>query len=249
MTLMRTVISNYGIIQAADSNLSDDDGPAGTGQKVFRLGFTDAALSLAGAYSVKGVRMDQWMPDFISTYGGTDEPSLSGFAKALSRKLEQEIGANGLFLCHIAGYVEDDDGAHPEMWFVRNFADIHPKTGDYIGVGLWQDPREDFWHRDFPNERQLFAKGGYHWYINGTTPGRQAHNIISPWLQEILQQIWQNPDWDFREPRDLQGMAAMVDAEMHLIGALYANSFDSTPYVGGPTQFVTLPPPANAVSL
>lgn len=43
MTLIATVISNQGIIQASDSNLTSSRGPVKTGPKVFRLGFVNGA--------------------------------------------------------------------------------------------------------------------------------------------------------------------------------------------------------------
>ncbi len=51
MTLIATMISRYGIIQASDSNLTSPSGAVTTGKKVFRLGFANGALSVAGAYA------------------------------------------------------------------------------------------------------------------------------------------------------------------------------------------------------
>jgi hypothetical protein len=51
VTLIATVISKYGIIQASDSNLTDTEGrAAGAGQKLFDLPFAPAALTIAGSY-------------------------------------------------------------------------------------------------------------------------------------------------------------------------------------------------------
>jgi hypothetical protein len=248
LTLIRTVISSYGIIQAADSNLTDDHGQAGTGPKVFHLGFTNAALALAGAYTVNGVRMDKWMPQFISAYSTTGKPSLEGFAKALRDELEDAIGNSQVCLYHIAGYVQREHGSHPEMWFVTNAGGINSRSGDYTSVGSWK-VSEDFWARDYPNEPHVFAGGGYRWYINGTPHGRIAHSAVSDSLRRLFAQIWSNGEWDFYEPRSLDGLAAIVDIEMRVIGALYLNSQYLAPYVGGDTQIVTLPPPGDAVQL
>jgi hypothetical protein len=247
MTLIRTVISNFGIIQAADSNLTQDHRPAGAGRKVFELGFDHAALALAGDFTVKGVRMDEWMPTFISSYTGTEAPTLEGFARRLRDELEEEVGSSGMGLYHVAGYVEVGDGAHPEMWFVSNVTGIAP-SGEYEGVGDWH-VSEDFWHRDYPKVRTVFAQDGYQWYINGTAHGRIAHNMASEWLRHLFAQIWSNPEWDFYEPRSLEGLAAIVDAEMRVVSALYRNGQYRAPYVGGETQIITLPPPPNAVAL
>jgi hypothetical protein len=59
------------------------------------------------------------------------------------------IPSNSGCLVHIAGYVRDGTGKHPEFYFVRNITGLHPSTGAYLGA----DPRfttsEDFWTRDF----------------------------------------------------------------------------------------------------
>jgi hypothetical protein len=52
VTLIATVICDHGIIQASDSNLTSSPGLVATGPKVFKLGFVNAALALAGSYAV-----------------------------------------------------------------------------------------------------------------------------------------------------------------------------------------------------
>src|SRR5262252_7189122 len=137
MTLIATAISPFGIVHASDSNLtSRSAGPAGVGQKVFRLGFADAALAVAGAYSVGGESMDTWMRTTIDRYAATDRPRLGEFAYQLGCCLSEDMNdderRNGS-LIHIAGYVEQDGAAHPEFFFVRNIESIDPSTGDYVG--------------------------------------------------------------------------------------------------------------------
>jgi hypothetical protein len=91
MTLIATVISNLGIIQASDSNLTRSRGPVGTGLKAFRLGFADGALALAGAYSVGTESMDNWLPACITSYSASATPSLRGFASHLAARLESSL--------------------------------------------------------------------------------------------------------------------------------------------------------------
>src|SRR5438132_1473193 len=76
VTLIVTAITNHGIVHASDSNLTADEGRvlAGRGTKVFRLGFTEAAVSVAGAFSVARERMDKWMPDAITAYAAQGAP-------------------------------------------------------------------------------------------------------------------------------------------------------------------------------
>lgn len=55
MTLIVTVVSDYGLIQASDSNITREDASEPVaGRKVFRLGFVEGALALAGTYRVGG---------------------------------------------------------------------------------------------------------------------------------------------------------------------------------------------------
>jgi hypothetical protein len=67
MTLINTIVSKYGLIQASDSNLTrSGSATPETGSKVFHLGFTQAALALAGTYEVGSQRMDTWMPSEVA---------------------------------------------------------------------------------------------------------------------------------------------------------------------------------------
>src|SRR5690242_20247773 len=114
MTLIGTVICNQGIIQASDSYLTGSRGQVGTGPKVFRLGFADGALALAGTYTVGTERMDSWLPACIASYTASATPSLSGFANHVATRLASSPTADKARLFHIAGYVNDASGVHPE---------------------------------------------------------------------------------------------------------------------------------------
>jgi hypothetical protein len=92
MTLINTIVSNYGLIQASDSNITRSDSAEPTsGPKVFQLGFTNAALALAGTYRVGSQRMDTWMPRCISDYAASPQPTLEGFANYLKDRLDREL--------------------------------------------------------------------------------------------------------------------------------------------------------------
>jgi hypothetical protein len=80
VSLILTVISREGIIHAADSNLSNHQGLAGTGQKVFTVPYLESALSVAVSYSVASVRMDRWMQQAIAAYGTSAHRQCSGSA-------------------------------------------------------------------------------------------------------------------------------------------------------------------------
>jgi hypothetical protein len=114
MTLIATVICNQGIIQASDSNLTNSHGSVRTGPKVFRLGFADGAIALAGAYAVGTACMDSWLPACIKSYSASSAtPSLRGFANHLAVQLESSRTPDKARLFHIAGYADDSNGRTP----------------------------------------------------------------------------------------------------------------------------------------
>jgi hypothetical protein len=69
----------------------------------------------------------------------------------------------------IVGYVSDDDGVHPGLHFVRNWSTINPSTGAYEGIQPTFHVSEDFWNRDYPNDRAAgqLRLGWYRSYFNG----------------------------------------------------------------------------------
>ena len=71
MTLILTIINKYGILHASDSALTSNHAAAGEGKKTFSINFLNAGLTVAGAYSVGGVNMNQWMTDFINQTGNS----------------------------------------------------------------------------------------------------------------------------------------------------------------------------------
>lgn len=89
MTLIVTYISKYGIVHASDSNLTSSSGdPAGEGRKTFPIPALNAGLTLAGAYSVAGTKMDAWMEGFIEAHTAV---SLDIFADKLKDALENQM--------------------------------------------------------------------------------------------------------------------------------------------------------------
>lgn len=248
MTLIRCLITQFGIIQASDSNLSTGDAPAGIGTKVYDLGFCNGALAFTGLYDIAGQRMDEWMPAFIRTYTATDAPSLEGFANALKDVLSMELGDRSKNLYHIAGYVADTAGWHPEMWFVRNVDEIRD-DGEYGEPGEWLIS-EEFWgqHYQQPGIPELLAGGGHFGYINGTAHGRAAMIQTSDLLWRMFATtLWYDPLNDFREPRSLDELAPIVDAELRMIGALYSSSDYFAPFIGGESQILLIPRPPEHV--
>ena len=250
MTLIATVICNQGIIQASDSNLTSPGGQVVAGPKVFRLGFADGALALAGAYAVGTERMDNWLPACIASYSASAAPSLSGFANHLAAQLEASPTPGEARLFHIAGYVNDASGMHPEFYFVRNVHGIDATTGDYEPATSNYQVTEDFWTRDYPHAPAgMFAAGGSQRYFNGTPPGRIAYLGAMQKLQEFYEQVWREPRWEFRRPASLDELAAFVELELETINTLFTSSDYPTPYIGGVIQIEKIPSPSGTLNL
>lgn len=204
LTLISTLISSQGIIQASDSNITSSAGQVDVGPKVFRLGFAHGALALAGTYSVDSTRMDIWLPNFIARYATLPGPSLAGFANHLAAELESSATPDEPRLFHIAGYVNGPGGMHPEFYFVRNIQGINATTGDYEGFTSTYQVSEDFWTRDYLKiPAGALAAGEYYRYFNGFAPGRIAYLGATQLLRAFYEQVWNQPGWEFRRPSSL----------------------------------------------
>ena len=154
MTIITSIVSHHGLIQASDSNVTrSDSSQASSDPKVFPLGFSSGALALAGTYRTRDRRMDSWMPSCIDTYAQTESPTQGGFAQYLKLRLESELtDAQKAMptLIHIVGYEDGVDGKHPSLHFVRNAWGINASTGAYEDIRPEFQVTEDFWSRDCP---------------------------------------------------------------------------------------------------
>jgi hypothetical protein len=242
MTLIATVISKYGIIQASDSN------------KMFHLGFTDGMLALAGVSSVDGRNIDSWIPACIGTFCEFPQPTLSGFAKYVAGRLGTELRVEECQeggAIQIGGYASHPPGVHPELWSVQNENEIEPNGAECAGIGRTWRAREEFWDRDYRKigSRLALASGFYCHYFSGIAPGRVAFSEVSQLLHDLFQQVWQHETWKFRAPRTLDELASIVELSIRAVGTLYRCSDYPVPYVGGDVQVEKLAPPPNAVEL
>lgn len=90
MTLIASYITKFGIIQASDSNLSNNEGNAGFGQKVFPIPHLNASLAFSGVYSINGKSVDRWMNEFITNSFFTSE-TIEEFTKELAERINREM--------------------------------------------------------------------------------------------------------------------------------------------------------------
>lgn len=252
VTFITTIISDFGIIQASDSNLTrEGSGEAIPGKKVFDLEFGNAALAFAGTYSVGSEWMDSWMPECIHTYSAMVNPTVKGFSHYLKARLEAELNDDQReqpMLFHIAGYENGRDGIHPVLYFVRNSHSLNRLTGNYIDIRPFFAISEDFWTRDYPPTKD--SKGSrQQLYFNGTPDGRIAFVRFGQMFFNYLDEVWRQPQWKFRPPRSLDEYASIVDLEIRTLGSLYRMSDYEAPYIGGEVQIIKILPPINAITL
>ncbi len=204
MSLILTHLGKFGVIHASDSNLTYGNGEAaGQGQKTFPVTYLNAGLTVAGAYLVGGCSMDRWMTDFI-TKQTLNAESLGVFASRLKDALEAEMSSSEKqsgSMVHVAGYVKDSTGQHPEFYHVRNIHQM-TDTGDYEDIREEFQVSEDFWTRDCPksNPIEAFESGAAQIYINGCPPGRTAYLGAMEQLKDFFSQVWGRPEWMFRPP-------------------------------------------------
>lgn len=236
MSLILTQINKHGIVFAADSNITVNGTRIEKGEKIFKIPHLKAALCLAGAYSVNGEDMDNWMKNYIKK---DKSKSLKKFAEKLSTYLEKEMKdrekSDGCII-HISGFVKENGSEHPEMWGIGN-VDLS-LNGGYTPRGNGFQCREDFWNRDWEtnNLRQKFITPnnfGYQYYINGFTAGRVSFNLLTLYLNNFLSSIWQNQQYKFRPPRSIKEYESLAKFTMGYIALMFTLSEYLPKYIGG----------------
>jgi hypothetical protein len=254
MTLILTQISKHGIVHASDSNLTaGGDTSAGESQKTFEIKHLNAGLTVAGSYSVKGVRMNHWMNNFIQEQANTGVSSVSEFAHNLGSELESQMSPGekeGGSMMHIAGYVEENAMSHPEFWFIRNVAGIDPHTGEYTDISPNFHITEDFWTRDCPKNKlmEAFQTGAYQVYVNGFASGRIGFVALQRVMNHFFQGIWGNPRWAFRPPSSIEETRILVELNVQIIGILFQLSDYPAPFIGGDIQTYVIPQPPSTIT-
>ncbi|QQS45221.1 MAG: hypothetical protein IPM66_14810 [Acidobacteriota bacterium] len=251
MTLILTHISRFGIVHATDSNLTSGSGSqAGQSQKLFPLPHLQSALTIAGAYSVGNIMMDQWMSRFIQRHIDSGSSSLDNFAQCLRSELEDQMLLSEKeqgSIIHIAGYVEHKGVFHPEFYHVRNVHGVDPHTGEYCDINETFEIGEDFWTRDCPKSKlmQAFQNGVYQLYINGFASGRIGYVALQSAMNEFFQNFWNNPSWKFRPPSSLDETKILVELYIQIVSAMFLISDYSAPLIGGGAQIYAIPQPDN----
>lgn len=250
MSLILSYINKFGIVLASDSNLSNDEGNAGFGQKVFPIPHLNAGLAYSGTYNINGLNVDKWMTDFITgsfhLFG-----TIEGFTSALSARLTSEMREHELQTCtiiHIAGFQQVDSNSHIEHWHISN-------TGLFPD-GSYDTPTKDFkYHNDF-NSR-LYKEHREHiiqnqsdyifrqYFINGLSSGRISANQVIHVLEHTLNDIWSREDNKFRKPDNLFETSNVIKLYFGIVTELFKMSEYNALYIGGDIQTHLIPVPQN----
>lgn len=239
MSIIVTQISKYGIIFASDSNITNDNEVVGQGDKIFAIPKLNAAIAIAGSYTVGGDKMDKWMLDFIKKNECAYD-SLKDFGELLQTtfdNLMSEKEKSWLSISHIAGYVN----GHPEMWCLSNTVldnlDYSKGKSDF-------HLHEDFWERDWKNNNleQVFKSDGlnYQLYVNATTPGRIGFNVVRQYLDQYFIRMFDLRDCKFRGPRNLEEHQIIVKTYLEVLISLYGLSDYNPKIIGGKVQVYTI---------
>lgn len=124
MSLVLTLISEFGITMAADSAVIES---VNTGHRVLYgikklqpIHYLKAGISCWGKGAIENISTDMWLEDFISA--NQHITTLDDFALTLQNKLREVVGVieqNSLGF-HLAGFVETPQGKLPTFYHVHN---------------------------------------------------------------------------------------------------------------------------------
>ena len=251
MTLVATAISQYGIVLAADPTLTSYPGHFTPGRRVFKLGFGDAALSVTGGYDVAGEPFDQWITAAIDDYRRTAErPSLNAFVEQLRERLTLQRDPIRRRAIHVAGYVGDRTGTHPEVYYLRNIRG-RAADGGYGRPGREFMVSEVFWSLDYPRAetRDALRDGGARMYLDGFPEKRIAYMLLHLWLHTFYGQVWRSGSKMFHRPRSLQDIASLVELDMRVAATFLMTGDNGSGRAGGSLEVEVIPAPANAIRL
>jgi len=250
MTLILTHINKYGIILASDSNLTNNEGNTGFGQKVFPIPHLNSALTYSGNYSINGKSIDLWMTNFITGSFFTCK-TIEQFTSELSNRMTSEMRdeeINAVSIVHVCGYQVYNNISYLEHWHISN--GTLSNDGNYSKAINQFHFCNDFNTRTVDQHREILNKlnedSTYHqFYINGFPPGRMGIMHIKQVMDKALKEIWNHEEWGFRKPQNIFEVASTLEFYFELVALLFKMSNYNALYIGGKTQLHIIPVPQN----
>jgi hypothetical protein len=251
LTLIATAISQYGIVQAADPRLTSYPHHIAAGQRIFRLGFLNAILSVTGRYAVAGEPLDRWMAAAIDDYERTtSRPSLSAFVEQLRERLTRQRDPISRRAIHIAGYVGSGRHAHAELYYLRNIRGRAP-DGSYGRPGREFIVSEEFWSQDYSREetRDTLREGGARMYLDGYPEKRIGYMLLHKRIHDFYQQLWRSGSKTFRSPRSLEDIASLVELDMRVAATFLIAGDYGWRRTEHSLEVEVIPAPGNTISI
>jgi hypothetical protein len=249
MTLIASYITKFGIIIASDSNLSDDKGNAGHGQKIFPIPHLNACLAYSGVYSINGISIDHWINEFISGSFYTIS-SIKGFTIQLHDRMNSEMRdyeMSEVSIIHIAGYQRVDSCSHVEHWHISN-TKLNTEDGSYSPALDKFHYSNDFNSGSIPVHKlslDIMESNPHKHiiYINGFPPGRISYMKLKNTLDHVLDSIWNKPEWKFNKPNNINEFSLIVELYFDFVSKLFPMSDYKALYIGGDiqTQVISVP--------
>ena len=250
MSLILRYINKFGIVLASDSNLSNDHGNAGFGQKVFPIPHLNAGLAYSGSYNINGSTVDKWVTEFITGSFHLYD-TIEKFTSGLCESLTKEMLEHELELCtiiHISGFQQIDSMSHIEHWHISN-------TG-LLPNGSYDEASKEFkFHCDFNTrlnkqhrEHIIQNQSDFvyrQYFINGLSSGRISANQLIHVLELTLNDIWSKGDNKFRKPENIFETGNVIKLYFEVVIQLFKMSDYNALYIGGDVQTHLIPVPQN----
>jgi hypothetical protein len=249
MTLIASYITKFGIIQASDSNLTSDFGNKGFGQKVFPVPHLNASLAYSGCYTINRESIDIWINNFISGSFFTIS-SIEEFTKQLAEKMTREIQEDEISkitIVHITGYNKYKNKSYAEHWHISNTI-LNPQDDSYSAPTNKFHFTNEFNSRTNQVQRNLLKQFDadtaiHQYYIDGFPIGKISSVVIKMTIDNALNHIWGNPDWQFRRPSNIFEFSNVVKLYYDFVIRLFPMSDYNAMYIGGEVQTHLIPVP------
>lgn len=238
MTLIVTQFSHYGIVLAADSNISRGRDLWAVRRKLFRVPALSAGVAFAGGQGVGSRGIVAWMRDFIEAEQ-TSCGDLMGFCGRLAECLNAErteVQKKTQVIAHVAGYV---DGV-PMMWHLSNVDLLLDHGGRYT----WAEPEITVKGPDFDQDNWDALRGQpaeqmpLQYFVNGALEGRIAFNTYQHFVTDWLRSVWR-PGLPFRAPTCIDEQEAVTRTSMEVMRLLFRMS-PMAAIIGGTIQSLAI---------
>lgn len=248
MTLIASQLNKFGIVQASDSNLTNNTGNVGFGQKIFPISHLNASLSYSGTYFIDGRQVDEWMNEFITGSFHTAD-SIEEFTNQLAGRMTSEMREHEIetvSIVHVGGYQKVDHESHLEHWHISN-STLQP-DGNYSRPSAKFVISNDFnsrtrkEHRDFLIQMDVNSFN-HTLYINGFPEGRMSYMHMKTQMDVVLNDIWNKEGWGFRPPENLFESSSLLKLYFNFILELFKLSNHNALFIGGEIQTNLIPAP------